>query len=260
MRFLVFLCLISFLTTTQAFAERVGRIDTEHNGGKRCADEVLPQERCNEMRERARNNNCVDGPEYNLLVKYNLCPTCDWYYPGPKAYLGYCPPGCFARGTLILVKDLTQGDTRWEAIENVVASPKAFEVWSLDEGSTVSEQTLVSRGIRMALIGPEKKPMVEMTMADGTKISVTGGHAMMLSTGEMLAAEDLRVGNLLAKSNGEKAEIINIDRAPTEDDVFNLLLDVEAPISHSIIAIGGLVTGDQYWQGRPESLGVSVFN
>lgn len=260
MRFFVLFGLILGLATSETLAERVGRIDTEHNGAKRCADEALPQERCNEMRERARSQNCVSQSEYELLAKYNLCPTCDWYYPGAKAYLGYCPPGCFARGTLISVRDLVNGGTRREAIEKVVANPKLFEVWSLEEGSTVSKQTFGSRAIRMVIAGPERKPMVNLMTSDGSSISVTSRHPMILDSGEMVAAEDLKVGDLLAKFDGTKAEITNIERSLTDDDVFNLLLDVDSPISHSIIA-EGLVTGDQYWQGRSESfLGTTIFD
>lgn len=246
--YFTFVFLLSCLSTN-LLADKVGRIDSTHDPKFRCSNNELPQERCDQMRARALRHGCVTPAEYSLLVKHNLCPQCDFSRRGLTAYKNYCPKGCFARGTRILVKDLLNEQTRWEAIENVVFHTLRFEVWSIDDSSGIGALSLTSRAIRSSQIGPEEEPMVNLSIDDGSKLGVTSRHAMLLSSGVIVAAEDLKVGDVLAKYNGTDTTIVQIDRFYTEDDVFNLLLDVESPIGHSIIVEGGIVTGDQNWQG-----------
>lgn len=71
-------------------AEKAGRIDTEIRG-VRCSKKPISHERCKMMRDRARDRSCINDEEFDLLVRNELCPICDWDFERLDAYVGYCP-------------------------------------------------------------------------------------------------------------------------------------------------------------------------
>src|SRR5262245_55796295 len=117
MRSAVFM-LLACIFTVSASAEVVGRIKTAHDP-IRCVNRELSAKRVLEKRERTLLLGCVTREEYDALHRNSLCPVCNWKQKGLKAYGGYCPQGCFAKGTPILVKDLADGATKWEVIEKI---------------------------------------------------------------------------------------------------------------------------------------------
>lgn len=244
------LCLLMTLCAFLASAsqaEKYGRVETDPSKlAIRCNDEELPQGECNEMRVKAIARGCVTLQEHWALDRFNLCPICLWDYPGLRAYKGWCPPGCFAHGTKILVKDLSDGATKWQAVEVVSENTTRYMAWSYDETATLSRPTLSARAIVRAIVGPEKHPMVNIHMPDDTMLSVTTGHAMLLASGKMVKAEQLKEGDTLVKHDGTIVVIPSIERRTTTENVYNFLLDVENPLGHTLIAC--VVTGDQAWQ------------
>lgn len=229
------------MVSMDAFANR---IDPSCSGPHRCSKEALPQETCNDDREDALRTGCVTRDEYNTLVHYNVCPSCN----RRNQYTACCPPGCFVRGTKILVTDLQENQRKWEAIEIIVNNPDQFHVWALEVRSSLTKPMIRPFPIRSRVFGPEEFPIVFLRTTTGRELGLTAQHAVLLSSGKMVVAETLRAGDLLVLDSGQFETIETIERKTTEDDVFNLLLDVDLPMSHTIIA-EGFIVGDQYWQG-----------
>jgi hypothetical protein len=74
-------------------------------------------------------------------------------------------------------------------------------------------------------------------------------HAVLLSSGEMVAARELDAAlHSLVTEKGEIVAISKIERRATDDDVYNVLTD--AGLSHKghLIIANGLVVGDIMWQ------------
>jgi hypothetical protein len=251
-----FRCALSvfvFMFASICVAETVGRIDSSGDKQKRCAQREIPQSECTRKQKRARDLGCVTLEEYNFLVQENICPRCNWDNPGLTAYDGWCPQGCFARGTRILVQDLSNDTTKWVTVEVVAENISGYRVWAVDEKSNRGNLSFTQFDIKRAIVGPEIFPMVNLQMQDGKELSLSSEHAVLLSSGKIIKAEELSVGDFLIRLDGEPVAIKSVARKLIDDDVFNFLLAADAPLSHTIIA-EEFLTGDQYWQGRLDAL------
>jgi hypothetical protein len=237
--------------TNNAWSEIAGRVNTAHSE-LRCSKRLMSEERCRDKRRNAIAKGCVTSQEAALLEKHRLCPICNWVFPGIDAYLGYCPPGCFVRGTKILIRDLSDGQKKWAAVEDIAARIQEVEIFSIDSGTASGKPVLSSHPILLVSVGPESEPMVNIATALGGRLNVTANHAVMLPNGIFVVAANLTKGDSIATLDGGGAVITAIDRAQTAELVYNFFLEVESPISHTVIAEGGLVTGDQYWQDELE--------
>lgn len=144
--------------------------------------------------------------------------------------------------------DLQENQKKWEVIENIVNNPDKFHIWALEPGSKLTKPLIRPFAIRSRVFGPEKFPLVILKTSTGIELGLTTQHAVLLSSGKMVVAETLRVGDLLVRNSGHLEKIETVERKITNDDVFNVLLDVDFPISHTMIA-EGFIVGDQYWQG-----------
>ena len=103
-------------------------------------------------------------------------------------------------------------------------------------------------------IGPEKKPLVWVTTSAGHSIGLTETHGVLLATGFMARAVELKVGDTLVDVDGVPQEITAIDRRPADGDVYNVLTGagLNNKPGHIIFA-NQLAVGDLYWQNVLES-------
>ena len=210
----------------------------------RCEGKGLPQERCNLLRDMALKSGCIDQGKYDELINQNRCPSCNQF----NDYMGSCPPGCFAKGTKILVGLDVQQSPFWERVEVIVQNPSKYLVWGMDQSSGIKNPKLKPFKIRNVVYGPEEFPLIEIVTQLGSKIRLTTEHAVLLNSGVMVAAKHLSIGDAITSASGNSDRIVKINHIPTDEEVFNVLLDVNATISHTLIA-ENLIVGDQYWQG-----------
>jgi len=87
-----------------------------------------------------------------------------------------------------------------------------------------------ARSAAATTAGSEDKPLVVLHLRGGATLAATELHAILLSTGTMVAAKDLLVGQRLVQWNGAQSTIEAITRVATSDDVFNVLTN--AGMSH----------------------------
>jgi hypothetical protein len=225
-----------------SFEASASRIEKPVNNAVRCNSEALSQAECDEDRVDAINSGCISRTELEDLKKYNGCPICK-----RDKYKGWCPVGCFVRGSRILVWDTLSNSQYWMPVEEIVQDSKRYKVAALRKNATLSDLNYDYLSIRLTTVGPESKPLVMISTEGKRNLGVSGTHAMALSNGVVLAAQDLKVGDALLSMYGHGDLITSIERPTTEDDVFNLSVETDVNQSHLIIA-EELYSGDQYLQ------------
>lgn len=213
------------------------------DGAIRCNEQPLTPEECEIDRKDALAEGCVTREEINTIISYNGCPVCK-----KGSYRGWCPVGCFIRGTRILVLDTTTNQKVWTPIEDVAASTASYQVLAITPDATLSHLTYSALPIRFSTIGPESNPLVIIKTKGGMTLGVTSTHAVLLANGNGVAAKVLKLGDELLDSDGDVDVIVEITRPTTDDDVFNIAVETDDIQSHFIFA-EGLLVGDQFLQG-----------
>ncbi len=84
-------------------------------------------------------------------------------------------------------------------------------------------------------------------MVSGGKLSVTTGHPMLLATGVMTTAAQVKVGDFLVKMDGRYDEIARITDIQVFDRVYNVAPVSGNPVANIIVAQGYL-TGSAAYQ------------
>ena len=219
------------------------KIDPPGNNAIRCNGDALSEEECAIDRKDALAEGCISQQELNTIVSYNGCPVCK-----KGKYKGWCPVGCFVRGTRILVLDTTTNQQAWKAIEEVAAATACYRVFALTSDSRLSHLSFSDFAIRFSTIGPENKPLVSIKTKSGATLEVTSTHAVVLANGNGVLAETLKIGDELIDNDGSIDPVAEIIRPTTDDDVFNIAVETDDVLSHLIVAEGFLV-GDQFLQG-----------
>lgn len=208
----------------------------------RCSQKGLSAQECQEDRDFARETNCITEQELKEVVAYNGCPACD----RRGIYKGWCPQGCFVRGTKILVWDVVQAGEAWIAIEDIVYQSQRFKVASLRKEANLKDLIYEYLPIRLTTQGPEFEPLVIIT-TNKRVLGVTSTHGVTLANGQLIAAKEIMIGDQLLTTESSEL-VLQIERPITDDLVFNLSVESDDPKSHLILADGGLVVGDQFLQ------------
>lgn len=233
-----------FIALICSIASNATRIEKPTDPNFRCSKTGLLASECEENRKDAIEVGCISREELDELIGYNGCPVCD----RRGRYLGWCPVGCFVRGTKILVWDTAMKKRAWTPIEEIVQNRFRYEIAALKEDATLSSLEFNYLPIRLTTVGPERKPLVIVKTRNERSLGITSTHAVPLSNGMLVAAETLKVGDELLALDGSTDIITELTRPNTEDVVFNLSVESDVDQSHLIIA-GGLLTGDQFLQG-----------
>lgn len=80
----------------------------------------------------------------------------------------------------------------------------------------------------------------------GGQLKVTENHPILLSSGVMIEARDLQIGDLLVKQNGKKDPVISIENIDYHGLVFNVSPNSTSPVENIIVAEGFLIGSGAY--------------
>lgn len=211
----------------------------------RCGDQQIPAADCPAYQNLAYfTDHCINGTEYSYSQVHSIAPLCSQI--SPTTYIGFCYCGCLERSTGIFVQEPKSGRNLVQRIDEITVGTVA--VHALTEDATLSRVRYEPRGVEARTAGSENKPLVVLHLTDGAVLAATELHAILLSTGVMVAAKDLEVGQRMVHQDGSFSTIGSITREPTKDDVFNVLTN--AGLSHKghMIVANGLIVGDLMWQ------------
>lgn len=172
-----------------------------------------------------------------------------WFaYPGNAGIPTVkCRCGCFVGSTALLT------NFGWAPIERVQLNARRLQIAvNLPEiGKAALSQV---RPEDAFIKGPELVPVLELVTANGTAITLTTKHpVLVLEHGEkkMIQAQALEVGDTLVTVDGHPVEVTSITPVSLPDDD-NLVYNVDAGAdgASGVIAANGLRVGDLRWQLR----------
>jgi hypothetical protein len=214
-------------------------------GQNRCGDNQIPVGDCPAYQNIAyMTDRCINTTEYNYARVHSIAPLCSAI--NPTVYVGFCYCGCLERTTEIVIEDPENSKTSSQRIDKLTAG--SVQVHALTDDTTLSAVRFSPRAIEATTAGAEHHPMVVIHLAGGATLAATELHAILISTGQMVAAKDLRSGEALVKQDGSLSKIIRITREPTADDVFNLLTNAGLNHKGHMIVANGVIVGDLMWQ------------
>jgi hypothetical protein len=212
----------------------------------RCGADQMPPGDCPLFQDVAYfTNHCINGTEYDYARSHSIAPICNQFVP--TQYIGFCYCGCLERATEIFVNDPVSGKSSAQQIGSITVG--SVQIYALTEDTTLSSVQYAPRGLEAVTTGAEREPLVVLHLDGGIVLAVTELHAILLSTGAMVAAKDLRAGQSLVKQDGSLSRIAQITRVSTSDNVFNVLTNagLKSYKGHMIVA-NGLIVGDLMWQ------------
>lgn len=248
------LVMISVSLCCLAFAHVAGATNRLLDPGyNRCADDSsIPIGQCTQYQDLAWNNGngCITLEEYSYAEANFIAPLCSPF--DVHQYLGYCRCGCLARQTEVFIEQAS--GAQWVPIEALPGHEDETKMFSLAASATMRNWDFGTPGLTAMTIGPEKKPLVWVTTTAGQSIGLTETHGVLLATGYMAQAVELKVGDALVDSDGVPQKIVTIERRLADGDVYNVLTDAglnDKP-GHVIFA-NQLAVGDLYWQNILES-------
>lgn len=155
------------------------------------------------------------------------------YVPGSQ--LIYIPPiklwwGCHARDTQIAMADGTK--------------KRADEVKIGDRLPVYGDRTLTVNNV---YTGHEKELFHIRTDA-GSTLKISIGHPLLREDGTSVAAEEIQAGDVIMAGDGRKVRVIQVDKCPYEDEVYNFSFEGEE-LGNYVIA-EGIYSGDLYAQNK----------
>jgi len=214
-------------------------------------------ERCKKRIARVYRDGCITLAEMNEALEgregKEIIPVCsdDDDIGKDNHYHGWCFCSCFLKGTRILVEEKATGRRYWEKIEFVTENGDSFRVVTLSENATTKAISLSTSDIRAWSAGMESGPVFVITMDDGTELTVTGNHSLVLANGLLIDAKDVKVGDIFVNVENREVTVTNINQKFTNDEVFNVLLTGKEFRSHLLFAETILV-GDALFENSSE--------
>ena len=242
----MFLLALFLFSSTTVLAGESRIVPPGKDQALRCYETHPSKEACKLERDYALKVGCITQEEFDLLVKYEAYPVCD-----DNDYVGWCPPGCFIRGTMILVTDKQTGLVKYVPVENIVAHRLQYLVWCMS--SSRNGFTFAPHEIKLTTQGHEEEPIVYVHLDNGSQIGLTTEHGVLLANGTVTNARSLKVGDHLVDLDHNEMTVVKIHQENTADLVFNLLVDDAADIKNHFIVAQDIVVGDLAWQGSLSS-------
>ena len=147
-----------------------------------------------------------------------------------------CATGCFTPSQSII--------SEGEVISiGEAAGQKRASVAGLEKDYSLGEQSV------MQFVKGEETGTIYVISTEDHSIEVTTNHPMVLGSGEVVPASELKVGGSLLSTDLEATKITNIEEIPYNGTVWNVLLDSQEK-EHNIIASEGLLTGSLKFQNQ----------
>ena len=222
-----------------------GRITGPADPARRCGGTAVPPDSCAAKQKKALQTGCITQGEYEALVRYGSFPTCD-YDSNPPQFFGWCACGCFDQSVRILSR-APGGELAWNPAGEVAEHFHDYSVSALTPEARLADPEFVQSPLRIATKGAESQQLYVFGTKYGKGLRLTSQHAVLLSSGKMVTAETLKVGDELVGIYGEAVPVTSIERAPAAGDVVNFATEQESHLSH-VLAAEGVLVGDLFWQ------------
>lgn len=133
---------------------------------------------------------------------------------------------------------------------------KDSRIWTAGGKKPVSEirsgekvMTVDGEYATVAQVLKAKEEKIYRIRTDKGAIGLTGGHPVLLRSGEERNACSLRKGDALQMRGGETAEVLEVSLEEYQDDVYNLL--IQEKTEGAFLFANGFAVGDTDSQNRP---------
>lgn len=216
----------------------------------RCGKVAIKEKACKRLQQEAAADCSFTKAEIKYMQDQNIAPQCD----SEIGIISICPCGCFEVGTLI-----TTGSNEVVPVEELT---RQDSVIALSPDAAMNRLAFESQGISYVTSGEEDNDLYVLSVSSPASdqqatIGLTMHHGVLLATGEMTTAKDIKIGDRLVFANGEFGKVDRIDRKATSGKVYNFLTSASSDrtdvFSHMVIA-NGLIVGDLSWQNTHEDL------
>jgi len=247
------LVMITMSLCFASFARIAGANRLTDPGYNRCSEDAqIPDGQCVAYQDLAWNggDGCITLEEYQYAEANNIAPLCSPF--DPHMYLGYCRCGCLSKETEVFVEQ--KGTAQWVPIDTLPGHESETTMFALSTNATMQAWDFATSGLTAMTIGPELRPLVWVTTSGGQSIGMTEKHGVLLATGFMAQAVELKVGDTLVDVDGLPQEITSIERRLADGDVYNVLTGAgQSNKPGHIIFANQLAVGDLYWQNILDS-------
>jgi hypothetical protein len=204
----------------------------------RCADEITLGA-CDVLRTSAKSLGFIDDSALRYLVSANLCPVVYDMGDGWGTRLrGVCRPGCFADDTELLTGFSDGGEPLTTPAAKITADDTLM---SMADESSLAGVDLVPRSIETLIHGPETPALFVFALGNGSTLRVTQHHPMVLASGIIVEARQVKSGASFVGFDGKPVAITSITRERTTGEVYNFETASDTELGHIIVAEGVLV-------------------
>ncbi len=219
---------------------------------------AMTKSECAEQLQDSYETHCVTEEEFNYgnygadgLLRVPIC--------GVKKhnFMAWCFCSCLAKGTKVLVIEVATNTKQWLPIEIVVKNREIYQFVVPAANATMDNMQYDTAEIDYWSAGEEEGSLVVIKLIDGSELSLTPNHSVLLHSGSLVDAEALQIGNALVRYDGKPLDIVDIKRSLVQEEVFNVWLNKDSPNGHILFA-EGITVGDALWENSPEDV-VSKF-
>lgn len=158
--------------------------------------------------------------------------------------MGLCTEGCYSSQQSILFGS-GYAPIAW-------AQDHHFDtVVTLTPRSQMNHITITNTTIEYFTSSPQEhwEEFIELRTLGGRHLHITLSHPMLLSSGHMIAARDMKLGQQLVTSKGEPDPIIELSRSRHFGKAYNLMT-AGSTLAEQIIVAQDLLTGSVYFQNE----------
>ncbi len=237
-----------FLATLNFAAFADNRLATDMKQAQHC--NPLPKEQCSPSLKRHFNRGCISKEEHDYGAKASpqRVPLCVEIAENTWKFHAWCYCSCFAKGTRILVEDKVNLSHLWLPIEDVTKDLERYHLVVPSSDAKMGNMKYETREIKTWTAGHESNPLYILKTKSGEELIITGNHQVVLASGQLAEASNLKVGDNLVHMDGSSSEIASIDFHIVEDDVYNVLTSN----STNLVFAEGVMVGDLLWENSPE--------
>ncbi|MDQ3230527.1 MAG: Hint domain-containing protein [Pseudobdellovibrionaceae bacterium] len=218
--------------------------------GPRCRELQLPDGLCQQHNTDMKANQCagIDDQVISLLNQKGLAAGCQ--FSGGKLKFAYtCICGCFAPDTKIDVFYKSTGHMDQIRAAELVRAKDVFDLSSLTSDASLSSLAFNASPIKGVSYGPTASPLLVIQTSDKRTLKLTTEHGVLLNSGIMVTALELKAGDSLITRDGSTVVITQIETESYTGSVYNVETSGQLDQEHIIVAEGILV-GDLAWQNK----------
>lgn len=243
------LCAIGLFNSPLSLANR---ITSPQNPSARCT-KPIPDFNCQTLQDKALSSGCITQEEYQTLRGIGSAPFCDSALMDDSQkpldqLASWCPCGCFHPHTEIRsILNSSQTQEPFQEAVDIAKAPHLYSVAHLHPQSSLNHPQITYSGIAQSTSGTELKELIVLSLSTGRTLKVTTEHAVLLKSGKMVQAQDLKVNDVLMDHLGQAVDVEAIAKERFNDDVVNFSIKTKNPIEHILFA-EGVAVGDLLWQ------------